>query len=99
MLPPIDVARQGRSANARWYEAEPGSLLDVPDQDAQVLGANGWMQVGALSGPSTARPSPLLGVSAPYQATAGFLFYDSTLSKVIVYDGLTWRDPATGDAV
>jgi hypothetical protein len=34
-----------------------------------------------------------------YQSAPGTLFYDTTLSKLIVCDGVNWRDPANGNAV
>lgn len=95
MLPPIDVARQTRVVNGRSYTGTPGSTYDVADFDAEVLSANGWIKI-ALSGPSTARPSATL---APNQVAAGSHYFDSTLGVTIVYDGASWRDPATGNSV
>jgi hypothetical protein len=42
-------------ANGRSYVATPGLAIDVPDADAQVLGASGFARV-AFSGPTTGRP-------------------------------------------
>jgi hypothetical protein len=94
-LPPVAVVQQTRIVNGRSYSSTPGNTLDVYDADAQELEANGWIAV-APSGPTSARPTGTLG---QYTATPGFLYYDTTISKLVISDGLTWRDPATGNAV
>jgi hypothetical protein len=95
LLPPIEPSHDAYTINGRSYSASPGSVLDVLDYDAAILEANGWIRV-APSGPSSARPTGRLGL---YQSAPGTLFYDTTLSKLIVCDGQSWRDPATGSAV
>jgi hypothetical protein len=95
LLPPVAVVQQTRIVNGRSYSSTPGNTLDVYDADAQELEANGWIAV-APSGPTSARPTGTLG---QYTATPGFLYYDTTISKLVISDGLTWRDPATGNAV
>jgi hypothetical protein len=98
MLPPTSVGQQILVVNGRTHSGAPGVAIDAVDFDAEVLSANGWTKV-ALSGPTTARPSPTLGVSPPYLATAGLQFLDTDIEKIVVFDGATWRDPITGDAV
>lgn len=93
LLPSINVAQQTQTVNGRSYNGAPGTAQDAPDFDAGVLAANGWTKV-SLSGPTTARPSPLAGVTAPYQAALGLHFYDTTLSEFVIYDGATWRTVA-----
>jgi hypothetical protein len=95
LLPPVSVSEQTRVVNGRSYTAAPGSVFDVLDADAEQLEANGWIAV-APSGPSSARPSGTLGL---YSAAAGQSFFDTTRGKLIVSDGQTWRDPATGGTV
>jgi hypothetical protein len=95
LLPPVSASEQTRVVNGRIYTATPGSVVDVLDADAQELQANGWIPV-APSGPSSARPVGTLGL---YSAAAGQSFFDTTLNKLIVSDGQTWRDPAAGNAV
>ena len=101
MLPPAIVnggavtSQQTMTVNGRTYSGAPGSVLDVPDMDARVLGANGWVKVGP-SGTTAQRPT---STSAPLKAAPGVHYWDTTLSKMIVFDGITWRDPATGSAV
>jgi hypothetical protein len=73
----------------------PGSFLDVMDADAGVLQANGWIYV-APSGPTSARPVGRLGL---YQSAPGSTFWDTTIGKLIISDGQSWRDPVNGNAV
>jgi hypothetical protein len=95
LLPPVSVSEQTLVIHGRSYSAAPGNFLDVLDADAQELEANGWIAI-APSGPSSARPVGTLGV---FSASAGQSFFDTTLGKLIISDGQTWRDPATGGAV
>ena len=101
MLPPAIVAgqpvtsQQSMQVNGRTYSGAPGSVLDVPDMDGAVLAANGWIRV-CSSGSTAQRPT---GTSAPFRATPDARYFDTSLGKLIVYDGVTWRDPANGSAV
>lgn len=95
MLPPTNIAYQTRTVNGRTYTGQPGQALDVPDFDAAGLTANGWIDVG-LSGPTSTRP---VGQAGLYRAIEGVKFFDSTLGYVVVFDGQSWRNPATGNAV
>lgn len=72
----------------RSYSATPGASLSVNSFDSHVLAANGWIQV-CETGATSVRPSP---------APRGRLFYDTTITKFVVFDGVTWRDPTTGTA-
>jgi hypothetical protein len=96
LLAPVGVSEQTIAVNGRGYTATPGMALDVIDSDAQILTANGWIKI-APSGPTSARPTPST-LSAPYIAAPGFQFFDTSLNKIIAFDGATWRDPATGNA-
>ncbi len=97
MLPPINVGQQAITANGRPYSGTPVTAQDVPDMDAGILAANGWVRV-ALSGPTTARPSANPTVTPPYTAARGLHFYDTTLGAVVIFDGATWRTPAGASA-
>jgi hypothetical protein len=97
MLPPVTVAQQTLIVNGRKYSGAPGSAVDIQDMDARVLSSNGWIAC-APSGTTAQRPT-LSPSSAPYVLGLGFEFFDVTLSKIIFWDGQTWRDPATGAAV
>ncbi len=98
MLPPPAVGQQTVTVNGRRYSAAPGAAVDVPDMDANVLAANGWV-VCAPSGPTSARPTVNPNTNPPYVAAPGFEFFDTTLGKLVFWDGASWRDPATGSAV
>ncbi|NPU23951.1 hypothetical protein [Bradyrhizobium denitrificans] len=95
MLPPAGGATT--TANGRSYSCASGFTLDVPDFDAFVLIANGWVNAAGSSngaagtvGTTSARPaSPKFGQT----------FHDATLNMNIVFDGKVWRNPATGAAV
>jgi hypothetical protein len=95
LLGPVEPALQTRIVNNRSYTAAAGSVIDVLDSDAQVLQANGFIFV-APSGPTSARPAGTLGL---YSAAAGSTFYDTTIGKFIVSDGVNWRDVSNGNSV
>jgi hypothetical protein len=82
--------------NGQTYAVAPGVVLDVPDQHADALGSNGWLVIGQ-SGPTSVRPT----TRSPgrYMAQQGDEFYDTTLGKLLTFDGATWRDPSNGAAV
>lgn len=81
--------------NGRTYTATPGAALDVPDFDSQALVAAGWLFI-AESGPTSARPSIASGITNQYPLAPGLnpRFYDTTVSFLIFWDGVTWRDAA-----
>lgn len=89
LLPPAS-GPNSHTVNGRTYVAAIGSTLDVPDFDASVLQANGWTAVAGTVGATAARP-----LNPP----KGTQFHDTTLNKVITWDGKAWRDPASGVAV
>ena len=95
MLPPTQVGYQTRTVNGRTYTGSTGVVMDIPDFDATTLSANGWIDI-CPSGTTLQRPTGTLG---QYNASAGFKFFDTTLNQIIVSDGKSWRDPATGNAV
>jgi hypothetical protein len=98
MLPPPAVGKQTLTVNGRTYSAAPGTAVDVLDSDARVLAANSWV-ICAPSGATAQRPTTNPNVSAPYTIAPSFEFFDTTLSKLIFWDGQSWRDPANGNAV
>lgn len=91
VLPPGNAATTTTKVNGRTYTCALGSVLTVPDFDADVLEANGWIK-GSVSGSgaSTSRPAvPLKGAE----------FHDLTLGYNIKWDGKVWRNPTSGAAV
>lgn len=89
LLPPANGATT--VVNGRTYTAAAGATLDVPDFDAIVLEANGWLPTTMDGAGATA--------SRPSVARRGHRFLDTTVGKEIIYDGKVWRDQATGTAV
>ncbi len=89
----------------RSYAPVLGTPVDAPRQDVELLTGNGWVAVGigggrgspepAQAGATSARPTSA-GVAIPLQP--GSQYVDTTLGKIIVWDGATWRDYA-GSAV
>jgi hypothetical protein len=57
---------------------------------ASALVSQGLVQVGNSSGSTAQRPT---GSGALFP---GWIHIDTTLSKVVVFDGANWRDPITG---
>lgn len=97
----------------RVYTNTWDSVIDVPDSDAAVLAANGWLRVCFVG---TTAQRPVSTAQAPNQIYRAMYYYDTTLSKMIIFDeNVTfdalghfqsveqnvgvWRDPATGGVV
>lgn len=78
------------SVNGRIYTVAAGATIDMPDFDAQIAQANGFIALAATVGPTTARPA---------KPSPGQSFHDTTLGLTIVHEGSTWRNPATGGVV
>ena len=80
-------------ANGRSYAAiPPGTLTTVEGSDADVLTANGFVRVGYTG--TTAQRPPL--AMNGYRATVGLLYWDTTISAPVIFDGVNWRSPSTG---
>lgn len=87
------------NVNGRVYPpVSPGTVIDVPDFDTAGLCGNGYTRI-AISGPTSARPSANPNTAPPYFAASGLQFVDTTIGKLVVFDGATWRDPVTGSSV
>ena len=89
LLPPAS-GPNSHTVNGRTYTAAGGASIDVPDFDAGPLTANGWTKVADGVGTSAQRPTN------PAKETR---YHDTTLNKVVIWDGKAWRDPATATAV
>jgi hypothetical protein len=84
-----------QTINGRTYSVVPGGSVDVPDFDATILLADGWINVSGGAtlttvGPTSARPAK------PVKNQA---YHDITLGVTIVHDATNWRNPATGAIV
>ena len=77
------------SFSGRTYTCAANSFVDVPYTDAPTMSANGFIQV-AGSGTTAQRPT------VPFSAQ---LYHDTTLNMVVIFEGTSWRNPATGAAV
>ena len=84
-------------SNGQTVAQTPGTFVDVTDAQADQLVANGWTRVGTI-GSSKERPSSNPNVGAGV-AQRGSLHFDTDLSTLVIHDGTTWRDPATGATV
>lgn len=76
----------------RSYSATGGSFIDAvgdPGADASMLGSQGFIAIGG-SGTTAQRPNGT-GLLKP-----GFVYVDTALSLVVVWDGANWRNPVTG---
>jgi hypothetical protein len=69
----------------RTYSCAANSFVDAMFQDADGLGANGWIRV-AGSGTTAQRPT---------SPNNGQLYHDTTLNMIIVFEGTAWRRPDT----
>jgi hypothetical protein len=85
-------------ANGRTYVPVVGTPQDLSDSDAEVLAANNWLRLG-LIGTTAQRPGINAWNVGAYAAQRGSVYLDTTLGKVIVFDGVSWRDAFSGTAV
>jgi hypothetical protein len=78
--------------NATFFNVPANGVLDaqVGDIAASSLVSQGLIQVGNSSGTTAQRPT---GSGALF---AGWQHVDTTLSKIVVWDGANWRDPISG---
>ena len=76
--------------NGITYQGSEGTSLDVPDDTANILIANGWTQAAGSVSTTASRPA---------KPSKGATLHDTTLNKNILFDGKNWRDPATGAIV
>ena len=91
VLPPNTTGTDTITVNGRTYSAVAGGFLDVPDFDAAVMLANGWVR-GALGGSGTTSQRPV-------NPSINTIYMDTSLSLLIVWDGKKWRNKITGAAV
>ena len=77
------------TVNGRTYLIS-GGAQDVPEFDSQALQANGW-QMLAPSGPTAQRPNVAVGV---YPLVRGAKYWDTTISHIVSWDGVNWRNEA-----
>ena len=83
------------TVNGRTYTCAAGGSIDVPDFDAVVLLADGWINVAGGTLLTTVGPTS----SRPANPSKGQAYHDTTLGYTIVHDTANWRNPATGAIV
>jgi hypothetical protein len=90
MIPPADGNHGTITIRTRVYTCAAGATIDVPDFDANVMMANGW----------TASATGGVGATAarPTAPKTGQQFLDTTVGKIVVWDGKAWRDHVDGSA-
>jgi hypothetical protein len=89
---PSAGATNPMTVNGRAYNCPVNGVLMVPDFDANVLEANGWLKTAAHgSSPTVARP-----ITGLFK---GMEIFDTTLNINIKWDGKVWRSSVTGAAV
>ena len=76
--------------NGITYQVAEGASIDVPDDIANILVANGYTQAAGSVSTTIARPA---------KPTKGATLHDTTLGINILFDGKNWRNPATGAIV
>jgi hypothetical protein len=96
-MPNIRVVADTKIVNGRSYTCASNATIDVPDSDAQILTANGWINAAGTSG----AVATFVGKTAerPDKPAKSQAFLDTTLGLTVVWDGSNWRNPATGAAV
>lgn len=94
MLPPGKTTTT--LANGRTYTCAVGAALaSVPEFDAIVLEANGWLRMPVDASGATANRPQANNTARKF----GFRYFDNTLGYIVVWDGVAWRNPSTGDSV
>lgn len=96
---PSANAQPTMTVNGRTYTCAIGAApIAVPECDAFMLLANGWLHSAADgSGTTAQRPAAnhALGISAP---RVGFRYLDTTLNATVVWNGKNWINNVTGAA-
>ena len=90
MLPPGNAksAAVTTTVNGRKYTCAQGASIQVSDFDASVLETNGWIKT-ANGGTGTTAQRP---VTPPI----GTVYYDTTISANVIWNGFSWVHYATG---
>jgi hypothetical protein len=85
------VGPQSLTVNGRKYTTTAGNPISVPDFDAQILCANGWILAAANLGVAT-------GVTAgrPVNPAVGTCYQDTQVGFEVMWDGKTWRNKQSG---
>lgn len=82
------------TVSGRKYSTTPGNPIPVPDFDAVVLVANGWLYASANSGVATGPTS-----GRPAKPTLNLRYQDTTVGYEVMWDGAAWRHTQSGASV
>lgn len=91
-LHPPASAQSSITVYGRVYNPQAG-VQDVPDSDAQILLANGWINAGAGVNTTQTGSSAL---QRPAKPKKGDAYIDNALGIVEKFDGKDWRNSITG---
>ncbi len=84
--------------NLRSYSAAAGGFIDAIGDpnggDAASLVSQGFIPICA-SGTTAQRPT--FATTTVGVGPRGVFYLDTTISKIVVWDGVSWRDPVTGN--
>lgn len=96
VLPPDNA--QPVTVNNRLFTPVNGALQTVENTDGEALVRNGWINVAASK---RLQPFSRADTTAnrPSNPQIDDRFYDTTLSKAIVWAGANWRETYNGNAV
>jgi hypothetical protein len=86
---PANGAAKTTVANGRAYTCAANGFVDAPDGDAFILTANAWVQVAQVGSTAQRTTNP----------ARSHKFLDTTLNKIVIFNGSNWADPATGASV
>lgn len=75
------------TVNGRTFDPA-GGVQDVFEHDSMALQANGWASLGMV-GTTAQRPTSALGT---HPLVLGTRFYDTTVSKTLLWNGAVWKD-------
>ena len=96
----LSPATGGKCNNVfgRDYSSYPaGTVLDVPEGDAEVLVSNGWSRPAIMCGTTAVRNA--LDMRGVITNGIQARFYDVTLGLLVAWDGANWRKFSDGTVV
>lgn len=96
VMPPGNAKTTTIKVNGRSYACAIGSAITVPDFDAALILANGWIALPGTAGTTAQRPTAMPDGRALQNGT---IYNDTTLGYGIIYDGVAWRHPQSGVTV
>ena len=94
-LSPATGAASRTGPDGATWNMSPGRVLDFDPNMADLMRQYGWHPIG-FSGGTTDRPAA--SDTGPNYVKRGTQFFDISVGKILIFDGATWRDPATGAA-